>query len=147
VSRRSLTHEDEAGLTGTGEAGSPWRGFRAPVDRPTMHLPADAFAAATEGALAIYEYLCELDGVFELSRPMGTAPEAADCPHCGTRAVRIVSAPRIVTTTRSAWSVAMDRAAKSAHEPDVVSSVPSAGARPRIRNAPMTPALARLPRP
>jgi putative FmdB family regulatory protein len=97
--------------------------------------------------MAIYEFRCAHDGVFEISRPMGTAPDAAECPRCGAAAPRMISAPRIVTRARSTWTSAIDRAAKSAHEPEVVSSVPSAGARRRIRTATMTPALARLPRP
>jgi hypothetical protein len=53
----------------------------------------------------------------------------------------------VIGSRRGAWSAAIERAERSRHEPEVVSSVPSAGARPRIRTAPMTPQLARLPRP
>lgn len=97
--------------------------------------------------MAIYEYQCVEDGVFEINRPIGTAPAAVVCALCGHEAARIVSAPRLVTRGRSAWRAAMDRAEKSRYEPQVVSSVPSAGARSRTRVLPLTPTLRGLPRP
>jgi len=48
---------------------------------------------------------------------------------------------------RSLYSAAIERAEKSRYEPEVVTSVPSAGAVNPVRWAKMTPALARLPRP
>lgn len=101
----------------------------------------------TERPVAIYEFLCEQHGVFELHRPIGSAPQDQACPECGAPSRRIVSAPMVIGSSRSAWSGAIERAARSAHEPEVVSSVPPAGARRRIRTAPLTPQLARLPRP
>ena len=97
--------------------------------------------------MAIYEYRCDQDGVFETSRPIGTAPESAACPACGSEARRIVSMPMVMCSSRSAWSAAIEHAEKSAHEPEVVTSLPSTGARRPARVAKMTPALARLPRP
>ena len=60
--------------------------------------------------MAIYEYRCDQDGVFEVMRPLGTAPAAVACPVCNREAPRIVSAPMILTTSRSAWSAAIERA-------------------------------------
>lgn len=97
--------------------------------------------------MAIYEYQCEQDGVFEISAPIGTAPVSVVCSVCGQEAGRIVSAPRLVTGNRSAWRAAVDHADKSRYEPEVVSSVPSAGARRRTRVLPLTPTLRGLPRP
>jgi hypothetical protein len=42
---------------------------------------------------------------------------------------------------------ALEHEEKTRYEPDVVTSLPPAGARKRTPMAPMTPALARLPRP
>lgn len=100
-----------------------------------------------ERPVAIYEFLCEQHGVFEAHLPIGTAPAEQACPCCGAPARRIVSAPMVIGSSRSAWSGAIERAARTAHEPEVVSSVPPAGARRRIRTVPLTPQLARLPRP
>jgi putative FmdB family regulatory protein len=97
--------------------------------------------------VAIYDFHCDRHGAFEVHRPIGQAPAAHPCPDCGAPARRVVSAPMVVGSRRGAWSAAIERAERSRHEPEVVSSVPSAGARPRIRTAPMTPQLARLPRP
>jgi hypothetical protein len=53
--------------------------------------------------------------------------------------------PSFRSSSRSAWTEAMDRAQKSRHEPEVVSSLPPSGA--RRRTVAMTPALRNLPRP
>ena len=97
--------------------------------------------------MAIYEYRCDQDGVFEVMRPLGTAPATVACPACNREAPRIVSAPMILTTSRSAWSAAIERADKTRYEPEVVTSVPAAGAKGRTRMLPLTPTLRGLPRP
>lgn len=97
--------------------------------------------------MVLYEYRCAQHGVFELMLPMGAAVSSATCPECGGSAQRALSAPTVARASRSAWFGAIEHAEKSRHEPDVVSTVPSAGARRRIHQAPMTPALRRLPRP
>lgn len=97
--------------------------------------------------MATYEYRCDEHGVFDQSLPLGTAPESAACPACGSTAQRVISAPMVRCGARSAWSQAIEGAERSRYEPPVVTSVPSRGARGRPRVAPMTPALARLPRP
>lgn len=97
--------------------------------------------------MAIYDFLCDQHGVFEAHLPMGQAASTHACPACGAPARRIVSAPTVIGSRRGAWSAAIERADRSRHEPEVVTSVPPAGARRRIRTAPMTPQLARLPRP
>ena len=97
--------------------------------------------------MAIYEYCCERGGLFEVFRPMGTAPESVACSACGSPARRVFSAPMLVTGARSAWTAAVDRAEKSRHEPEIVSSLPSSGAGRRVSTVQMTPALRGLPRP
>lgn len=95
--------------------------------------------------MAIYEYRCDQDGLFDRNLPLGTAPESVACATCGGEARRVFSAPMFKTATRSAWTAAMDRADKSRYEPDVVTSLPPSGA-PR-RTIPLTPKLRGLPRP
>lgn len=97
--------------------------------------------------MAIYDFLCDQHGLFEAHLPIGQATATHACPSCGAPARRIVSAPMVIGSRRGGWSAAIERAERSRHEPEVVSTVPSAGARRRIRTAPMTPQLARLPRP
>ncbi len=97
--------------------------------------------------MALYEYRCEQDGVFEIMRPLGTAPPSALCAVCGSQAARVISVPRILTGRRAAWMAAMDHSHKSRYEPEVVGALPSAGAPSRSRTLQMTPALQRLPRP
>lgn len=97
--------------------------------------------------MALYEYRCESDGNFDIQRPLGTAPESVACAVCGGSSRRVISAPMVLTSNRSAWSAAIAHAEKSRFEPEVVSSLPSAGPRRRITTAQMTPALRSLPRP
>lgn len=97
--------------------------------------------------MALYEYRCETDGNFDVQRPMGTAPDSVACVICGGASRRVISAPMVLTSARSAWSAAIAHAEKSSHEPEVVSSLPSAGPGRRITTAQMTPALRSLPRP
>ena len=96
--------------------------------------------------MATYEYRCDQDGVFEVSRPLGTAPESIGCAVCSSEAMRVFSAPMLFRGSRALFA-AIDHAEKSRDEPDVVTSLPSTGARRRTPMARMTPALQRLPRP
>lgn len=95
--------------------------------------------------MAIYEYLCDQDGRFDKSLRLGTAPESVACSTCGRQARRVFSAPMFRSAARSAWTAAMDRADRSRHEPEVVTSLPPSGG-PR-RSIPLTPKLRGLPRP
>jgi putative FmdB family regulatory protein len=97
--------------------------------------------------MALYEYRCDRDGMFDVTRPLGTAPATVACPECGNEAQRVISLPMVRCGTRNAYTTAIEHAEKSRYEPEVVTSVPSAGAMRPTRVARMTPALARLPRP
>jgi putative FmdB family regulatory protein len=97
--------------------------------------------------MPIYEYRCDQDGVFEVTRPLGTAPESATCSVCGSEARRVFSVAVVRSGSRTAFFAAMDHAEKSRHEPDVVTSVPSTGASRQTPVLPLTPTLRRLPRP
>lgn len=97
--------------------------------------------------MAVYEYRCEKDGLFDLILPLGTATETATCSLCGGQAARVVSLPMVRRASRNNLHAAMDRADKSRYEPEVVTSLPATGALKRTTVVQMTPALARLPRP
>jgi putative FmdB family regulatory protein len=94
-----------------------------------------------------YEYRCDQHGVSEMTRPIGTAPASITCSECGGEARRVFSVGMVRSTSRTALLSAMDHAEKSRHEPNVVTSLPSTGAKRRTPVVPLTPALRRLPRP
>lgn len=96
--------------------------------------------------MAIYEYRCDDDGAFEMTRPLGTAPESIACPVCGGEARRVFSKP-MLSLSPPALVAAIDHAEKSRDEPEVVTSLPGTGARKRTPVLPLTPTLRRLPRP
>jgi putative FmdB family regulatory protein len=96
--------------------------------------------------VATYEYRCEEDGAFDLTRPVGTQPESAACPVCRSEARRVFSKPMLSLSPR-ALVAAIDNAEKSRDEPEVVTSVPPANPRTRTPVLPLTPTLRRLPRP
>ena len=63
--------------------------------------------------MATYEYRCDRDGVFEVTRPLGTAPESVTCPVCSIEAKRVISLPMVRCGSRSGWSTAIENAEKS----------------------------------
>ena len=69
--------------------------------------------------MPFYEFLCEGCGPFEERRSLDEPRELAACPGCGAEARRVYSMPG-VKRTDAGLSRAMDRAEKSAHEPEVV---------------------------
>ena len=97
--------------------------------------------------MILYEYRCEHDGRFVITRPLGTAPASATCPECGAEARRVFSKPMLKSSMPREVVRAIDHAEKTRHEPDIVTSLPSAGARRRTPVLPLTPTLRRLPRP
>jgi putative FmdB family regulatory protein len=96
--------------------------------------------------VATYEFRCDRDGVFDVTRPLGTAPESVTCTVCNSDARRVFSAPMLFRGSRALFA-AIDHAEKSRDEPEVVTSLPSTGARRRTPVIPLTPTLQRLPRP
>ncbi|MFP5345765.1 MAG: FmdB family zinc ribbon protein [Actinomycetes bacterium] len=92
--------------------------------------------------MARYDYRCDRCGVFEIVRPVGTAPAHSYCSTCGTSAKRILSAPTLLSGG-SPTARAVEACERSAHEPAVVGSPP-----PGARAArPANPQNATLPRP
>jgi putative FmdB family regulatory protein len=94
--------------------------------------------------MATYEYRCDDDGLFEVGRALGTAPESIACPVCGKGARRVFSTPMLLSLS-PAVVAAIDHAEKTRDEPDVVTSLPPR--RKRTPVLPLTPTLQRLPRP
>lgn len=96
--------------------------------------------------MAAYEFTCAEHGRFEIAAAIGSAPSTPSCPDCGEPARRVFSAPmlgRVDAATRST----LERAERSGHEPDVVSSPPpnrDRSAQPRYTH---DPAHQRLPKP
>jgi putative FmdB family regulatory protein len=97
--------------------------------------------------MALYDYRCEADGVFEVSRPLGTAPGTVVCPVCDAEATRVFTTPMLGTTASKALVGAIEHAEKTRDAPDVVTSVPRRPRHQRTPTVPLTPKLARLPRP
>jgi putative FmdB family regulatory protein len=96
--------------------------------------------------MAIYEYRCEVDGPFDVTLPIGTAPASVACPTCAGEADRVFSNPMVSFAPR-ALVAALDHEEKTRYEPDVVTALPPRPADKRTPMAPLTPALKRLPRP
>ena len=97
--------------------------------------------------MAFYDYRCDADGVFEIARPLGTAPGAIACPVCSGEASRVFTTPMLATTAPKALVSAIEHAEKTKSEPDIVTSLPRRPAHERTPVLPLTPKLSRLPRP
>jgi putative FmdB family regulatory protein len=69
--------------------------------------------------MAIYAFMCEDCGPFELLRPMAEAGAPAECPRCGTTARRVFTPPGLALLA-APMRRALNEEDKSAHEPDVV---------------------------
>ena len=106
----------------------------------------DAQKPAILRCVAQYRYRCVVDGVFDVSWPIGTAESRAPCPVCNSEAVRVFSAP-MLSLAPGALVAAIDNTEKTRDEPEVVSALPPHRARTRRPAAALNPALKRLPRP
>jgi putative FmdB family regulatory protein len=79
--------------------------------------------------MPVYEFLCEGCGAFEQRRSFAEASEPMTCPSCGEVARRTYSMPA-TKNTPTTLSNALNRAEKSAHEPEVARQ-PTGGTRYR----------------
>jgi putative FmdB family regulatory protein len=86
--------------------------------------------------LPIYAFSCDVCGPFEIVRPMAEAAAAAACPRCGAGARRVFTPPGVARLTAPLRG-ALDREERSAHEPDVVTTM--AGRAMPHRHAPSPP--------
>jgi putative regulatory protein, FmdB family len=93
--------------------------------------------------MARYGYRCVRCSDIEAVFPIGTAPATVPCPQCGATSTRVFSAP-MLTRTPAAVAARLERAERSAFEPEVVTSLPP---RRTGRPAARHPAVSRLPRP
>ena len=96
--------------------------------------------------MATYEYRCDEDGAFEVTRPIGTAPASVACPECASEAGRVFSSPMVSFAPR-ALVAALEHEEKTRTDPDVVTSLPPTDASKQTPVLPLTPTLRRLPRP
>ncbi|MFE9438628.1 FmdB family zinc ribbon protein [Streptomyces sp. NPDC006602] len=93
--------------------------------------------------MATYQYRCTGCGTFDVIRPMGRALAEEPCDTCGGQARRVFSAP-LLARTPAPLARALRAQEASAHEPRVVTEVPSARHRPALA---ADPRQALLPKP
>lgn len=96
--------------------------------------------------MALYRYRCTAHGAFDLTTPIGTAPETAACPDCTQASARQFTAPMLGRGSSAAMTL-LDRTGATADAPAVVGAPPPRPASRRTPLAPPNPALRRLPRP
>ncbi|MET0886902.1 MAG: zinc ribbon domain-containing protein [Mycetocola sp.] len=70
--------------------------------------------------MAIYGFVCEGCGPFDVRRPASEASRRTGCPTCGHDARRVYSAPSVVRTP-APIRAALAAEEKSAHQPAVTS--------------------------
>jgi putative FmdB family regulatory protein len=66
--------------------------------------------------MALYDFVCEACGPFEVHRRMALAADPAACPGCGRDGMRVFSPPGLVVTP-AGMRGALDLAERSAHAP------------------------------
>lgn len=94
--------------------------------------------------MPVYEFRCPADcGRFEARHPMASVPAAEPCPRCAAESSRMIAAVGL-SRSGSAAHRAMEQAARSASEPEVVRGSPG-----RARSTPVTtdPRHRKLPAP
>jgi putative FmdB family regulatory protein len=96
--------------------------------------------------MPIYEFRCASCADFEQVHPIDSVPDESDCPTCGAPARRRMSAPHLSAVGSAAYGL-LDRAARSAVEPEVVTSPPSAHRTGRDQRVTANPLHRKLPRP
>ena len=69
--------------------------------------------------MPVYDFICDDCGPFDQRRSLAEAGDPVTCPRCGKEARRVYSMPN-TRRMPTGLSKAMDRAEKSAHEPEVV---------------------------
>lgn len=95
--------------------------------------------------MALYQYRCVRHGNIEVLMSMGTAPESITCKVCGQPAKRVFTAPMIPHPDQAVIH-AIENSELSAHEPEIVTSVPRAGQKKPTRFT-TDPRHQRLPKP
>ncbi|QHB98887.1 zinc ribbon domain-containing protein [Epidermidibacterium keratini] len=94
--------------------------------------------------MPLYEFRCAKGTSVERSFPIAEVPDSLSCECCGGPAARRISAPRLSAAGSPAYR-AVEQAARSAHEPDVVSTTsPGRSHAPPVTRNPLH---SKLPRP
>jgi len=92
-----------------------------------------------------YSFRCDAGDVFDAVFSMSEVPDTTVCLHCESQARRVPPAPFLSQAGSSAYGL-IDQAARSAHEPQVVSgSLPGASRATPTRYT-TNPLHAKLPR-
>ncbi|MFJ9315849.1 FmdB family zinc ribbon protein [Pimelobacter simplex] len=78
--------------------------------------------------MPLYAFRCPEGTEFDRTYPMSEVPGSVECPACGASARRRMSAPRLSVAGSAAYRL-IDSTAATAHEPQVVTSLPGAGPR------------------
>lgn len=90
-----------------------------------------------------YEFKCPAEHRTARHFSMADVPGTIDCPECSIRARRVIGAPHLGRSSTAGYR-AMDAAARSAHEPEVVrGTIPGASAAGRITTNPLHRTLPR----
>lgn len=92
-----------------------------------------------------YRFRCDDGYQFDARYSMSAVPLQAPCEHCDGLARRMVTAPHLSKASSSAYQV-VDRTMRSAHEPEVVTSLPPRTNGPPRTRAATNPLQQRLPR-
>ena len=92
-----------------------------------------------------YSFRCEAGCLFDATFRMAEVPAQTVCRECGAEATRVITTPHLSAAGTSAFRM-IDSAARSAHEPPVVTSLPKSG-RARTQRVTHNPLHAKLPRP
>ena len=74
--------------------------------------------------MPLYEFRCEHCGPFECWRSQSEASAPIACPKCQAVAIRVYTTPGLIKTPTALYQ-ALNRAEKSAHEPEVIRREPS----------------------
>lgn len=93
--------------------------------------------------MPVYEFRCSGCGRFEAQHTMATVPESQPCPACSTESQRMIAAVGL-SGANSPRARAVEQAARSATEPEVVRGSPG-----RSRSTPVSsdPRHRKLPKP
>jgi putative FmdB family regulatory protein len=67
--------------------------------------------------MPLYEYACGECGVFDALRPLSRFQEAADCPHCGEKAGRVIATAPALSALSHAMRTAHNVNERSANVP------------------------------
>lgn len=80
--------------------------------------------------MPLYEFRCPEGTVHEAAYSMAAVPDTVDCPDCAAPAARRIPSVQLSRAGSSAYRL-IESTQRSASEPEVVTSLPVAGRKPR----------------